>query len=289
MDSAEVLQILDIIEEKMINEEVIGFSPEVIMTLDNMDASHQEIEMIKVKIDNEVLRHLFNIANSAYYGSLKKGSLRSFHEVVTRLGMNYTKVLIIILSLPKMARGDEEIEVIFARCYSSSVMGQIVARQFGLRESSVKMVELGGLFSEIAKMILVLYKKKYGADDERIDDNFIRRYHPYLSERLIDAFSLPEYLNPIIFADSIVVESNFITIHGITQLAISYVAASFGKFGNRLVIEALPVKPGEDQEAALDVIIENQFNAVGLGKYLRIIRKKERLLPKYERKQKQQK
>jgi len=289
MDSAEAIQILDAIEEKMINEEVIGFSPDVIETLDNIEATHQEIEMIKAKIDNEVLRHLFNIANSVYYGSLKKGSIHSFHEVVTRLGMNYTKVLIIVLSLLKMAGGDEEVEVIFARCYASSVLGQIVAHQFRLRESSVKMVELGGLFSEIARMIMIFYKKKYAADDQRIDEDFIRRYHPYLSERLIENFSLPEYLNPMVMADSIVLESNFITIYGITQLVVSFVAASFGKFGNRLVIEALPVKIGEDRTTALDFIIENQFNAVGLGKYLRVIRKKERLQPKYEKKQKEQK
>jgi hypothetical protein len=48
----------------------------------------------------------------------------------------------------------------------------------------------------------------------------------------------------------------------------------------------LPLPFGHDQALALDSIIEEQFKAVNLGKYLRIIKKKERLLPKYEDKKK---
>jgi hypothetical protein len=52
------------------------------------------------------------------------------------------------------------------------------------------------------------------------------------------------------------------------------------------VIEPLELPPGNDLTISLDQIIEDQFNAVGLGKYLRIVRKRERLLPKYEAKKK---
>jgi hypothetical protein len=287
MDREDINNLLDEIEVKMIDKVTLGFSPEVLGILDNVEASNQEIELLKARIGNEILMRVFNIANSAYYGSLRKGSIYTFYEVVTRLGMNHTKALIIILALQIMARGDKEIEVIFARSFASSVMGKILAQQFGMREDNAKRVELGGLFSEIGKMIFLLYKKLHAPDDEKIDDDFIDKYHPYLAERIIEKFALPDYLKQMIFSESIVVEENYITTSGMTQIAIGLVAASFDKYHDRLVIEALPPPVlARDEAIALDKIIEDQFNAVGLGKYLRIIRKRERLLPKYEPKKK---
>jgi hypothetical protein len=283
MDVDEIIRLLNCIEEKMINEETLGFSAEVLEVLDNVEASNQEIEMLKLQISNEILVLIFRIANSAYYGTLKKGSISSFYEVVTRLGMSHVKVLIIILALQILARGDNELEIIFARSFVSAVFGKILAGQFGMREDSAKKVELGGLFSEIGKMIILLYKKLHALDDERIDKDFVEKYHPYLAERIIEIFALPDYLKQMVFAESIVVQENYIAVSGITRIAIDYVAASFSKFHNHLVIEALaPPVSGRDETMALANIIEHQCNAVGLGKYLRIIRKKERLLPEYE-------
>ena len=127
MERDEIIILIDLIEEKMINKETLGFSPEALWVLDNVEASNQEIEMLKAKISNEITMRIFNIANSAYYGSLRKGSIHTFYEVVTRLGMNHTKALIIILALQILARGDEEIETIFARSFASSVLGKILA------------------------------------------------------------------------------------------------------------------------------------------------------------------
>ncbi|HPK54440.1 MAG TPA: HDOD domain-containing protein [Smithellaceae bacterium] len=287
MDNNEIISILDSIEEKMIDKVTLGFSPEVLGILDDVEASNHEIELLKARISNEILMRIFNIANSAYYGSLRKGSIYTFYEVVTRLGMSHTKALIIILALQLLVRGDKEIEIIFARSFASSVLGKILAQQFGMREDNVKRVELGGLFSEIGRMMIVLYKKLHAADDARIDEIFIRKYHPYLAERIIDKFALPDYLKQMIFSESIVVEESYITVSGIAQLAINFVAAGFHKFNNRLVIEAVfPTVSGRDETVVLEKIVEDQFNAVNLGKYLHIIRKRERLLPRYENKKK---
>ncbi len=288
MERDEIIILIDLIEEKMINKETLGFSPEALWVLDNVEASNQEIEMLKAKISNEITMRIFNIANSAYYGSLRKGSIHTFYEVVTRLGMNHTKALIIILALQILARGDEEIETIFARSFASSVLGKILAQQFGMREDNAKKIELGGLFSEIGKMIILLYKKFHALEDERIDEDFINKYQIYLTERIVERFALPDYLMQMLFPESIVVEENYITISGMTQIAINLVAASFHKFHNHLVIEAItPATWGRDETITLQSIFENQFNAVGLGKYLRIIKKRERLLPKYEGKKKE--
>jgi hypothetical protein len=283
MDKDEIIKLLDFIEEKMINKETLGFSPEVLEVLDNMEASNQEIEMLKFQISNELLMLIFNIANSAYYGSLRKGSIHSFYEVVTRLGMNHVKVLIIVLALQILARGDKELEMIFVRSFVSAVFGKILAGQFGMREDNAKKVELGGLFFEIGKMIILLYKKLHASDDERIDEDFVKKYHPYLAERIIEKFALPDYLKQMVFSESIVVQENYITISGMTRIAIDFVASSFYKFHNHLVVEDLsPPVSGRDETISLANIIEYQFNAVGLGNYLRIIKKRERLLPEYE-------
>jgi hypothetical protein len=286
MEQKEIIDLLDAIEEKMIDKVTLGFSPEIFAILDNVEASNQEIEMLKARIGNEILMRIFNIANSAYYGSLRKGSIYTFYEVVTRLGMNHTKALIIILALQLLARDDKEVEVIFARSFASSVIGKVIAGQFGMRDDSAKKVELGGLFFEIGRMIIVLYKKLHAPEDERIDETFIDKYQPYLAERIIHKFALPDYLKTMMFSEGLVVEANYLTLTGMTQLAVNVVAASFNKFHNHLVIEALPLPLGHDQVMALDSIIEEQFNAVNLSKYLRIIKKRERLLPQYEDKKK---
>lgn len=289
MEKEEIINLLDIIEEKMIDQETLGFSPEVLEVLDNVEASNEEIELLKTRIGNEILMRIFNIANSAYYGSLRKGSIHTFYEVVTRLGMSHTKVLIIILALQILAAGDKDIEVVFARSYASAVLGKILAHQFGIREDHAKRVELGGLFSEIGMIIILLYKKMHGEDDNRIDEDFIRKYHPYLAERLVEKFALPDYLKYMVFSEGMVVEENYITIAGMTRIAVNFVAACFDKFHNHLVIEALSMPVSrKDGKVALETIIESQFNAVGLGRYLRIIKKKERLLPAYAYKKKEQ-
>lgn len=283
MQQEEILSILDMIEEKMLDAKTLGFSPEVLAILDNVEASNNEIEMLKFRIGQDILMRIFNVANSAYYGSLKKGNLHTFYEVVTRLGMSHTKALIIIIAQQLLARDDEEIEAIFARSIASSVIGKILAQQFGMREDIAKKVELGGLFSEIGRMIIHVYKKLHAPNDERIDEKFIEKYHPYLTERIIDAFGLPAYLKTIIFCQGFAVEANYITLAGVTQFAVYFVAESFSKFNNHLVIEPHVLPAGQDQTASLDHIIEDQFNAVGLGKYLRIVRNRERLLPLYRK------
>jgi hypothetical protein len=282
MKQEEIIELLDKIVEKMINEDSLGFSPAILQVLDNVEASNQEIEKIKIQIGIDILAHLFNMANSVYFGSLKKGSIQTFYEVVTRLGMSHTKAFIIILALRILARDDQEIESIFARCFASAVLGKILAGQFGMREDTAKKVELGGLFSEIGKMIILLYKKKYAPEDPVLNDRFISTYHGYLTERIIDKFALPDYLSAMILFEGIVVEANYLVMSSMTRMAVSIVNDHFNQHAQHLLIDTMPLPQGHDKKISLDVMMEEQFNAVGLGKYLRIIKKRERLLPKYE-------
>lgn len=282
MQQEEIIAFLDFVEEKMMNADTLGFSPDVLAVLGNVEAGNEEIEMLKFRIDQEILIKIFNIANSAYYGTLNKGAVHTFYEVVTRLGMSHTKALIILLALQLLARGDEEVEAVFACSFASSVLGKLLAQQMGLREDAAKRVELGGLFSEIGKMIMIIYKKLHAADDDSIDDVFIEKYSPYLAERIIDVFSLPDYLKTMVFQKGLGVEAGHITLPGIVRLAISFIRESFKKHRNRLLVEPLAVPIGFDRRMSLEYIIQEQFNAVGLGRYLTIGRGEKRLLPARE-------
>jgi hypothetical protein len=107
-----------------------------------------------------------------------------------------------------------------------------------------------------------------------------------MTERIITAFDLPDYLKTMIFHDGLVTEAGYITQSGIMQLALHFVSANFDRHQNHLVIEPLALPSGVDQSNSLDRIIEEQFQAVGLEKYLRTVRKKERLLPMHAAKKK---
>jgi hypothetical protein len=275
----EIVALIDVIEEKMMDADTLGFSPEVLAILDDVEAGNKEIEMVKFRIAPEILMKIFNVANSAYYGALRKGSIRTFYELVTRLGMSHIKALIIILAQQQLARGDEEVEAVFAGSFASSVLGKLLALQMGIREDAAKRVELGGLFSEIGRMIMIVYKKIHAPDDDRIDEAFIEKYSPYLTERIIDVFTLPDYLKTMAFQEGLGVEAGHITLSGITRLAISFVRDSFRRHHNRLLIEPLALPLDYDQLISLEHIIAEQFKAVGLSRYLIVGKDKKRLLP----------
>jgi hypothetical protein len=270
MEKIQALGILAKIENRMLNKVNLGFNPEVLDILDNVEASNEEIERIKMRISNEILIRLFSIANSAYYGSLKKGTIRTFTEVVSRVGMNHTKALIIILSLHIMAQGDKDVEIVFARSFATSVLGKVLAREFSIRDDMAKRVELGGLLLEIGKIMMILYRKFRKPDEDDIDDEFIDTYHAYLGEKTIDRFALPDYLKPMVHSTCLSLDTQVTALKGIVQLAHDTVGASFQKFHNKLVLESPPPGPERDPAGMLGNIIKEQFNAVGLGKYVRV-------------------
>ena len=133
MQQDEIINLLDAIEDKMMGADTPGFSPDVLAVLDDMEAGNNEIEMLKFRIAPEILVKIFNIANSAYYGALKKGNINTLYELVTRLGMSHTKALIIILAQQKLARGDEKVEAVFAGSFAASVVVKLLALQMGVR------------------------------------------------------------------------------------------------------------------------------------------------------------
>jgi len=274
MEDQKAQQILLEIENKILNEVHLGFDPEVLDVLNNLDASEREIELLKAKIGEEILSRLFGIANSVYYGQLRKGSVDTFYKAVTRLGMDFTRVLIIFLANASLSK-DKEVKIIFAKSFATSLIGgRILAKEFGLIDNDAKKVELGGLLLEMGKIIIAIYRSLYHDDYEQagIDDAFISAHHASLGVKIVEKFKLPDYLKDMISTDCLTLDTKMISLSGIVMLAYSMVDLSFRRFDNRLAI-ATPMADMEGMAPTIGSVIEDIFKSVGLASYLKIIRR----------------
>jgi HD-like signal output (HDOD) protein len=269
----DALGLIDRIDEAMAKKiQFASISPDVFRTLDNVNASRRDIEMIESKINESINLRLKAIASSVYIGTLRRGEISSFYDVVNCLGTNRTKALLFILSNYSQGIMDEEVETILARSYATAVTAEILASQTGFREDGIRKAELCGLFLEVGKRFMVIYRKLYPGDAEKLDDDFIDAYHPYLGEKIIGRYSLPDYVRTVILARNLILEEDHVSLAGIVYLAHDTVQASFRKNNNRLVLKCQVPRPGTDVTRTLEAIVTDKFKAVGLENYLHVIR-----------------
>jgi HD-like signal output (HDOD) protein len=269
----DALGLIDRIDEAMAKKiQFASISPDVFRTLDNVNASRREIEMIESKINESINLRLKAIASSVYIGTLRRGEISSFYDVVNCLGTNRTKALLFILSNYSQGIMDEEVETILARSYATAVTAEILASQTGFREDGIRKAELCGLFLEVGKRFMVIYRKLYPGDAEKLDDGFIDAYHPYLGEKIIGRYSLPDYVRTVILARNLILEEDHVSLAGIVYLAHDTVQASFRKNNDRLVLKCQVPRPGTDVTRTLEAIVTDKFKAVGLENYLHVIR-----------------
>jgi hypothetical protein len=92
----EIRSKIETIELALINDSILGFDPAILSILDNVEIGQDEVENLKSKLGPDVFIYLFNIANSAYHGTLRMGPVKHFFDVVNRIGMQHTKALIIL-------------------------------------------------------------------------------------------------------------------------------------------------------------------------------------------------
>jgi hypothetical protein len=263
---------IDIIEETLMREDVLGFDPMVLSVLDDSDASQKDIENLKVKLGQDIFNHLFGLANSAYHGTLKMGKVQYFFEVVTRLGMEHTKVAILMFSLHRLARGDAETERIYAKSFAASVLGRILAGEFGFRDESARKAELGCLLSYLGLLMMLVYRNRHQEGDVDIDDDFIQKYQLSLAERILCRFQLPDYFLEMVMTRCFVLDRIGVNMTGVVQIAIAAVEVSFQRFNNRLVIQSpIPSLKENGDSITLGAIIQEQFSAAGLREYLQIV------------------
>ena len=130
----EIASQIETSERTLIKDSVLGFDPTMLAVLDDVEIAQDEIENLKSRLGPDLFLYLFKIANSAYHGSLKVGPIKHFFDVVNRIGMQHTKALIIQFASHRLAQGDYEAEIIFAKNFAASVVGRIMARGLGFRD-----------------------------------------------------------------------------------------------------------------------------------------------------------
>jgi len=267
----EIASQIETIELALIKDSVLGFDPSILLVLDDVEIGQREIEDLKSRLGADGFIYLFNIANSAYYGSLKMGTVKHFFDVVSRLGMQYTKVLILQFALQRLARGDHEAENIFAKNFAASVVGRILTRGLGFRDDEARKVELACLLSSVGAMMMMVYRNHYQTADFVLSDEFIEQNHLYLTERMIRRFNLPEYLHEMIMTPCFTLERMGIGLPTVVKLAICAVEWSFRTLDNKLVLRSPQTSPDDRFTPSLAAIVEEQVAAAGLKKYLIIL------------------
>lgn len=268
MMNDEIASQIETIEHALIKESVLGFDPTILFILDDVEIGQREIENLKSRLGAEVSLYLFNLANSAYHGSLKMGPVKHFFDVVNRVGMQHTKALIILFASHRLARGDHEAEIIFAKFFAASVVGRIMARGLGFADDGARKVELACLLSGIGALMMTAYRKHFHTGDFLLSDDFIEQNHPYLTERIIQRFQLPEYLHEMIMAKCFILERMGVSLHAVVKLAIAAVDWSFRTLDNKLVFRSPRTSADNRFTPSLAAIVEEQFAAAGLKKYL---------------------
>jgi len=273
MDDIRAFQLIDEIDEqlpKLVKDQT--FNPEILNILDNLDADRRDIDAIPWKIGKAVWLRIQDIAAATYSGNLRQGTVSSFYDMVTRLGMHQTKVMIMQLGFHQSADRDPQLERLFARSFATSIMAGVLAFQMGYPEAAIQRAELGGLYLETGRQMMVLYRQNNIHTSTEIDDVFIDTYHPYLAAKIVKRFALPDYLQTIVLAQTVILEENAISLPGVVYLARDMVLASFRKYGNRLVLRCQTPRPGTDVSRTLEAIIRDKFHAAGLDQYLIILR-----------------
>ncbi len=261
------------VEEKILGKMDFGFNPNVLKVLSNPNSSQRDIEALKGRISPEVLACIMNIANSAYFGTLKKGKVKTFYEAVMLLGMKHTEVLILYFSLFILVK-DKDAELILAKSFARYVLGgQVYARDLGLNAEATFVVELGCLFMDIGKIILYLYKAKYPEDYERfhIDEEFIDRHHAVIGRRICSKLDIPEDLSRIIFHRHFVLDAKHISLSGILKTVYAIVESLFKENGDQIVIMSPMPDDREMLIHSFGVVMRDLFQAAGLSRYLTII------------------
>jgi HDOD domain len=274
MDAETVNQIILDIEDKILNNVNLGFDPDVLAVLSDPDANESEIELLKSKMGDEILVRLFGIANSAYYGHLKRGTVDTFYKVVSRLGMDFARVLITFLSFAALSK-DKEVRIICAKSFATSIIGsRILAKEFGLRDEDARRVEIGGLLLEIGKILIALYRSLYKDEYEQaqIGENFIFQQQSLLGMKFLEKFGLPEFLKDVIYTTCLTLETELISLPGIVITAYSIVDLSFRRFDNKLVLSSPVPDPEGIIVHTIGATIAETFKAVGLGEYIEIKR-----------------
>jgi HD-like signal output (HDOD) protein len=265
--------VLEDIEAKVLDQLNFGFIPEVLLVLSNPNSTRKDIEDLKGKVSPELLARFMNIADSAYFGTFKKGKVKSFYEAVMVLGMKQAQVILLFFSLFMLMK-DKQTEMALAKGFARYVMGgHVFAKEFGLTEEESYELEMGCLFMDIGKIVILLYKAKYPEEYQRsnIDEAFIEKHHAYLGEKICDRFHINEEIRKTIFHTHFELDAKHVSLSGILRVIFCLVESIFPPNARKIAIVSPMPDDSDRLTHSIGVVIRDLFAAVGLSEYLEII------------------
>jgi|WetSurMetagenome_2_1015567.scaffolds.fasta_scaffold00081_28 hypothetical protein len=270
--SDEDLAILDKIEDMVLKDLHLGYDPKVLQILDDENASAQKINDIKQLISKDIVAALFQVGSSFHYLKLNVGNAPDFYDLIMRLGTTPSKVFILAMSMFTI-RSDEKMKELAARSFATSILSSLFAQERKWKESLIRKAELMGLFIEMGKVVMLLYRHKMEETHpgEKIYDNsFYDKYQSYFGGKIVEKFGLPEFLHDVLaHPDYLSFDEESITVAGLAFSTYCHIDRCFEKYRKLIVRSIMPNQEG-NPPVTTGTIMRDRFNAVGLGKYLEI-------------------
>jgi HDOD domain len=244
-----------------------GFDRRALEILDNEDATAEEINSLQSMLDKEIVASLFKIGASVFHSRLQMGEVVTFNDLILCIGMWPAKIYVLSLSLFSLDKGPEFREL-FAKSVGTSALARALMGIGNYQDEEIKKAQLGGLFAEVGKVIMLLYKKAMGNDS--LTPEYIEKYYSYFSGKIIEDFWMPSFLKDIIsYGDNVVFDENTFILPSIVYLARAEVAKSFRKYG-RLRIGSLMRGPDDPFANTPVAEIKTFFDILSLTNYLEV-------------------
>jgi hypothetical protein len=268
--SPEDMAVLNRIEDLTLKDLQLGFDPKALEILDNEKASSQQINDVKQLISKDIVAVLFRVGSSFHYQKLRLGTAPDFYELIMRLGTAPAKIFILAMSLFAIS-SDEKMKELSARCFATSILSRLFAQERKWKDALVNEAELMGLFIEIGKVIMLLYQHKMEEThpgEQLLDDFFFEKYHSYFGGKIVEKFKLPEFLYTILsHPDHLSFDDDSVTVPGLVFSTWCEMDRCFRTHRKLIIQSVMPNQEG-NPPVTPGAIIEDRFNAVGLGKYL---------------------
>jgi HD-like signal output (HDOD) protein len=169
------------------------------------------------------------------------------------------------------SNSDEKMRELAARSFATSILSRLFAEERKWKDSLIKEAEMMGLFIEIGKVVMLLYRQKMEEmhpGEAILSEDFFDKYHTYFGEKIVEKFKLPDFLyDVLVHPDYLSFDDDSITVPGLVYSTYGEIDRCFRKH-HKLVIQAIMPNQEGNPLFTPGSIIQDRFNAVGLGKYL---------------------
>lgn len=196
---------IDVAAEYVRDVEKIAPCPEVALDVLSMaHAADCSIPQLSEKIEQDpgLTANMLHMANSAYFGHMKK--ITSVKDIIVRMGVDAVKIISItsasvgLLRLPQEAyalgRGE-----LWRHSFAVAILANIIARYAKARDTSA--IYTAGLLHDVGKVILdrPLQVESYNRDEKdeqadllTVERNLLHTDHAEVGMALLEKWGLPE-------------------------------------------------------------------------------------------------